>query len=79
MSPHGGATPSVVKVLAGNLVPRQQCASPEIRASTPREKVTVLRLDNKQLKALTYKLAAFRQRIFDRVYVFIVLITSANI
>ena len=57
MSPRGSATPAVVKVLAGNLVPRQQCASPEIRASTPREKVTVPRLDNKQFKS-SYKLAA---------------------
>ena len=68
MSSRGGANPAVVKVLAGNLVPRQQCASPEIRASTPREKVTVPRLDNKQLKVLTYKLVALYLLIFDRMY-----------
>lgn len=30
-----------VSILAGNLLPRQQCSSPEIRISTPRDKVTI--------------------------------------
>ena len=30
-----------VSILAGNLLPRQQCNSPEIRVSTPRDKVSV--------------------------------------